>query len=807
MNMESLKLSEYELKSYGEIFGSCDVESTGKINGVKATELFLASGLPQEALQVIIELCGAKRLGHFGRSQFYIALKLIAAAQNGLPVAIETVNMGHEIPLPKFKNNTESEPQRQTSQQEGPEGQFSNNLVSAPPSGGLPPPPTKQHVRGMSGQRPVAAKTMALGDTPLQPTQVAPQVPVTIIQHQRKVESPHHGTQSPTLQQSSPRSSPKVAAPTSHVIQNGSSGKLPDKGWASFEDDSRGLISNDSNGHVEKDPMNPENEEWMRFQSSSDQQDTSSISSDTSSQDDVWSITDEQREYYTNQFKTMQSDLNGVISGADAKDFFEKSKLPVQELSKIWNLADVNKDGALSLEEFFAAMHLVVLRRNDIELPDHLPPSLIPYIPLTASDEPFAADLPPGSTIKRTTPTTPPANMWVPTVTYPIDSPASSSVSSPGCKPVNFDFRPIQPDPLSLHQEIAHPVALRMSPDGQAIPADGATRDRTVSEPISYDAAQQQAATQQQPPSQQPDLTSPRKQRSYTIQNTESLIELEASEAATSGGASLGLNTPLQSRPRPTPKKAHSAANSNTEAILLPPPIVNKGSDLSLVGSQENLGGEGSDHSAPTPPPRPHGHSRSSSLDANDILQQGNSGGLMMPPPVVPPRGQHPQVTRRKLLTRASDPAISVVQNKSKNYENFANFAKFESIPSQEGLNVDSDNGGSDTTERHRRSYSLDYNRLGGYGADSEFSTAVLSSERSVSPTGGATEPGIDDFDRKVNRHITNKDKKEIQMLVRKQKEKNTMLYRLNGELNQELQEVMEQRIALEIQMEHLRPF
>ena len=30
---------------------------------------------------------------------------------------------------------------------------------------------------------------------------------------------------------------------------------------------------------------------------------------------------------------------------------------------------------------------------------------------------------------------------------------------------------------------------------------------------------------------------------------------------------------------------------------------------------------------------------------------------------------------------------------------------------------------------------------------------------------------------------------------------------RLNGELNQELQEVMEQRIALEIQMEHLRPY
>ena len=31
--------------------------------------------------------------------------------------------------------------------------------------------------------------------------------------------------------------------------------------------------------------------------------------------DDVWTVTDEQREYYVNQFKTMQPDLNGKING------------------------------------------------------------------------------------------------------------------------------------------------------------------------------------------------------------------------------------------------------------------------------------------------------------------------------------------------------------------------------------------------------------------------------------------------------------------------------------------------------------
>ena len=39
----------------------------------------------------------------------------------------------------------------------------------------------------------------------------------------------------------------------------------------------------------------------------------------------------------------------------------------------------MNHDGALSIEEFCIAMHLVVLRRNDIDLPDSLPVSLMPY--------------------------------------------------------------------------------------------------------------------------------------------------------------------------------------------------------------------------------------------------------------------------------------------------------------------------------------------------------------------------------------------------------------------------------------------
>lgn len=42
-----------------------------------------------------MELCGATRLGYFGRSQFYIALKLVAVAQSGLPLRVESLNTGN----------------------------------------------------------------------------------------------------------------------------------------------------------------------------------------------------------------------------------------------------------------------------------------------------------------------------------------------------------------------------------------------------------------------------------------------------------------------------------------------------------------------------------------------------------------------------------------------------------------------------------------------------------------------------------------------------------------------------------------
>ena len=136
-------------------------------------------------------------------------------------------------------------------------------------------------------------------------------------------------------------------------------------------------------------------------------------------------------------------------------------------------MCDFDKDGALNLEEFCIAMHLVVCRVNKMELPDHLPRCLRPYSALPNPDEPFAADLPHGGTLKRTPSSTssPKPQNWQAQRHASQTSPASSAVSSPGQKPtpVNFEFRPIDDDQDST---IVHPVALRVSPDGQSFAVD-----------------------------------------------------------------------------------------------------------------------------------------------------------------------------------------------------------------------------------------------------------------------------------------------------------------------------------------------
>lgn len=339
--------------------------------------------------------------------------------------------------------------------------------------------------------------------------------------------------------------------------------------------------------------------------------DRHSSEEDTEVSNEVWTITSEQREYYTNQFRSLQPDTTALLTGSIARMFFEKSRLPVAELRKIWQLADVTKDGALSLQEFNTAMHLVVLRRNHIPLPNVLPSQLIPDRPM----EPKPPSVSPPTESSETKET---AKEW----TKFVDSP-TSSISSPGPKPVNFDFQKgaVEKDP-----KILHPVPLRLTPDIAAV-----TTEENV---------------------EQIDINSPKKPHENNLAVNHNDIR------------------PIQ---RPQPKKIGLPGRG----AIPPPPqqssTIEEG-PVSLPAPKKEP--------PPPPPPRPfRSHGRSSSLDLNRLGKSGFLGA----PPTVPPRVSPniPSPSKKLINQRSEGDVITVSEDGAfANFDQFQNLEpeKYENV-------------------------------------------------------------------------------------------------------------------------------
>ncbi|KAF6216262.1 hypothetical protein GE061_000602 [Apolygus lucorum] len=90
-----------------------------------------------------------------------------------------------------------------------------------------------------------------------------------------------------------------------------------------------------------------------------------------------WAMKPSERAKYEQLFESLQP-LNGVIPGNKVKGLLIDSKLPVATLGKIWDLADMDKDGSLDKHEFNVAMHLVYKALDKYTIPNSLPPELLP---------------------------------------------------------------------------------------------------------------------------------------------------------------------------------------------------------------------------------------------------------------------------------------------------------------------------------------------------------------------------------------------------------------------------------------------
>lgn len=88
-----------------------------------------------------------------------------------------------------------------------------------------------------------------------------------------------------------------------------------------------------------------------------------------------WTISVIDRLKYEQLFESLKP-VGGMLPGNKVKGVLLESKLPMDTLGQIWDLADQDKDGNLDKHEFIVAMFLVYQTLQKRTVPDVLPPEL-----------------------------------------------------------------------------------------------------------------------------------------------------------------------------------------------------------------------------------------------------------------------------------------------------------------------------------------------------------------------------------------------------------------------------------------------
>ncbi|KAJ8378723.1 hypothetical protein AAFF_G00237010 [Aldrovandia affinis] len=678
-----ISLSENEQRCYSGLCTLCQADSSGKLAASKVGELFRASQLPVETLHQITELCGAKRLGYFGTGQFYVALKLLAAAQSGLPIRLESIKS--ELPLPRFS------------------GMKNDGEVLLP-----------NHSQNSDAQ------VLQAGATPTSATRVtADRGNFRQAESCAEKQEPRSPSLSPI---SSPPGSPSSYRGYTHGAQrNGTetlAGQLPrGPGWSFAQPDGSSPSHYGGKPSLEH-PTIPQAHSVERLVDHSAED----------YHDNPWRITEEQREYYTNQFKTLQPDLGALILGAVAKNFFTKSKLPIPELSHIWELSDVDCDGALTFAEFCTAFHLIVARKNGYPLPDTLPPTLLPgFVEQDGAPQ------------------------------KPVSEEAFFGVNQQSAEPA----APEKAEPLISFE------------DTELVPAQQEKNKLEIQAPLAELTTSKQELREE--PSKS--VFSPKRVSKVLDKPAENV-----NRVAERPDPPHELDPHMRSRTRP---RSYSSTSI----------------DDAMKKNEE----------PPTPPPRPQKtHSRASSLDLNKLFQQSGQGlksGWLPPPPALPPRPLATQIPH----------FIPATEKRSQNavqQPNFADFSRFreeeessakaEEQAKHSQVSASTEDIGPTKPEGvlsqppqkpFRRKYRPESQIL------EPATPTPVPPTPSYAPTSAPSAGGT-----KSSQKLPSRQKKEIQTAIRKNKEANAVLTRLNSELQQQLKDVHQERITLESQLQVLRP-
>ncbi|KAJ3008628.1 hypothetical protein HKX48_008428 [Thoreauomyces humboldtii] len=313
-------MSQDELAAYAYFYKLADPSNKSTVQPPEAVAFLSKSRLPQNVLSEIWLQSDADHKGYLTQIDFLRALKLIALAQSG-----KSPNIAHltiPTPIPIFEGVTL------------PNKSGNSNGVTVQPTGGAMSP----HLTGNN--------------------QFVPN-PLTL--HRTGTSVTSHSTGGSVLTHNTGNG--RVA---SHMTGGASSGVSGITGEERERFTAVFNSCNPSDGAVTGEAAR----EFLL---------KSSLPTDTLGKICLeWAIKDDEKAQFDQHFDTIDQSKKGYVTGQESYGLFMKAQIPQADLAKIWDLANISKEGVLKKDEFAVAMHLIRSRMAGTAVPQTLPADLVP---------------------------------------------------------------------------------------------------------------------------------------------------------------------------------------------------------------------------------------------------------------------------------------------------------------------------------------------------------------------------------------------------------------------------------------------
>ena len=127
-----VQLTRDENMFFNKLYNMLDNNNQGRILGKPAANFMKTSGLDKSTLKQIWLIAAQNSNTQIDKEEFFVALRLIALAQNNMPISAEVIDMNNPVPpLPKFNLNNNNMNQNNNNQNNfGNRNANNNNMIN-----------------------------------------------------------------------------------------------------------------------------------------------------------------------------------------------------------------------------------------------------------------------------------------------------------------------------------------------------------------------------------------------------------------------------------------------------------------------------------------------------------------------------------------------------------------------------------------------------------------------------------------------------------------------------------------------------